>query len=331
MNTVTITIQDMNEAEASALIGPNDRNLQTLSLCCDREISFRDNTFFVSDCSEETASVVRKVLTSMHRLTSQGKTVSSQDIIYAYRLYSRGENIDYEEMQSLLVGRTLSGKPVYPKTRGQYAFVRAMEENPIVFALGPAGTGKTYLAVIRAVTALKKGDVKRIVLTRPAVEAGENLGFLPGDLKEKVDPYLTPLYDALHAMLGSEQTERLMEKGTIEVAPLAYMRGRTLDDSYVILDEAQNTTTSQMKMFLTRLGFHSRLVITGDVTQIDLDPRQESGLVQAARILRDIREIEVVELTADDVVRHPLVQKIIERYSEETPEYRTDSRKTKYR
>ena len=316
MDTVTIIIDNLNDADAAALIGPNDRNLQTLSLCTEKDISFRNNTFFVKDCSEEDASVIRNVLEAMHRLILQGKAVSAQDIIYAERLYRRGEQIDYDVIHSAAVGRTLSGRTIVPKTKGQYEFVEAMNENPIVFALGPAGTGKTFLAVIRAVTALKKGDVKRIVLTRPAVEAGENLGFLPGDLKEKVDPYLTPLYDALHDMLGAEQTERLMEKGTIEIAPLAYMRGRTLDDSYVILDEAQNTTVPQMKMFLTRLGFHSRMVITGDVTQIDLDPRTESGLVQASRILRGIREIAVVELSADDVVRHPLVQKIIERYSE---------------
>jgi phosphate starvation-inducible PhoH-like protein len=201
-----------------------------------------------------------------------------------------------------------------PRTKGQKEFVQAMADNPIVFAIGPAGTGKTYLAVVQAVSALKKGEVKRIVLTRPAVEAGENLGFLPGDLKEKVDPYLTPLYDALNVMLGREQTEKLIERGIVEIAPLAYMRGRTLEDSYVILDEAQNTTAMQMKMFLTRLGFHSRMVVTGDTTQIDLKPNIESGLIQAAKILEGIKEIEIIQLTGDDVVRHPLVQKIIERY-----------------
>ena len=191
-----------------------------------------------------------------------------------------------------------------------------MDSSSIVFAIGPAGTGKTFLAVIKAVSELKKGNVRRIVLTRPAVEAGENLGFLPGDMKEKVDPYLTPLYDALHDMLGVEKTESLIEKGTIEIAPLAYMRGRTLDDSFVILDEAQNTTGAQMKMFLTRLGFHSRMVITGDITQLDLKKGEESGLTQASSILGGIDEISIIHLTGDDVVRHPLVQKIVERYSE---------------
>ena len=214
-----------------------------------------------------------------------------------------------------MIGRTLTGKAIAPKTKGQYSFVKAVEDNAIVFAIGPAGTGKTYLAVIRAVSAMKKGEVKRIVLTRPAVEAGESLGFLPGDLKEKVDPYLTPLYDALHDMLGVEQTEKLIEKGTIEIAPLAYMRGRTLDDSFVILDEAQNTTPAQMKMFLTRLGFNSKMVITGDNTQIDLKTGTKSGLDDAANILKDIEGIKIIHLTSDDVVRNPLVQKIIERYS----------------
>ncbi|MBR2067471.1 MAG: PhoH family protein, partial [Solobacterium sp.] len=228
----------------------------------------------------------------------------------------KGEAVDFEKYTKKFVGRTLAGKAIYPKTDGQYAFVEAMEKKTIVFAIGPAGTGKTYLAVIFAVNALKKGDVKRIVLTRPAVEAGENLGFLPGDLKEKVDPYLTPLYDALNDMLGREQVEKLIEKGTIEIAPLAYMRGRTLNDSFVILDEAQNTTTSQMKMFLTRLGFHSHMVITGDITQIDLHKNISSGLQEASCILKGIEDIEVLELTSDDVVRHPLVQKIIERYED---------------
>ena len=243
-----------------------------------------------------------------------GKNISEQDVIYIYRLVTRNEDINLEDMNQHVVGRTLAGKAIMPKTKGQLAFVKAMQEKPIVFAIGPAGTGKTYLAVIQAVTALKKGDVKRIVLTRPAVEAGENLGFLPGDLKEKVDPYLTPLYDALRVCLGNEKTEVLIEKGTIEIAPLAYMRGRTLDDCYVILDEAQNTTTSQMKMFLTRLGFNSKMIITGDITQIDLEHKIKSGLEEASAILKGIDDIAILHLSSDDVVRHPLVQKIIERY-----------------
>ena len=203
---------------------------------------------------------------------------------------------------------------IYPKTIGQKEYYFALKNNDVVFGIGPAGTGKTYLAVVFAVDALKNNIVKKIILTRPAVEAGENLGFLPGDLKEKVDPYLRPLYDALHDMLGVEQTERYIEKGVIEIAPLAYMRGRTLEDAYVILDEAQNTTDNQMKMFLTRLGFNSKMIITGDITQIDLPRGMESGLVKALKILNGVKGVSFIHLSAMDVVRHPVVQRIIERY-----------------
>ena len=213
-----------------------------------------------------------------------------------------------------MLARAHSGKAISPKTEGQRSFIEAMEKKTIVFAVGPAGTGKTYLAVAYAVSMLKKGEIHRIILTRPAVEAGESLGFLPGDLKEKVDPYLRPLYDALHDLMGAETTEKLIEKGTIEIAPLAYMRGRTLDDAVIILDEAQNTTPAQMKMFLTRLGFQSRMIITGDVTQVDLPKSQRSGLMDAVGLLKGIEEIGVLQLSSDDVVRHPLVQKIIDRY-----------------
>ena len=219
-----------------------------------------------------------------------------------------------DELYQIKIARTMSGKLIYPKTLGQKEYYYALKNNDVVFGIGPAGTGKTYLAVVFAVDALKNNLVKKIVLTRPAVEAGENLGFLPGDLKEKVDPYLRPLYDALHDMLGVEQTERLIEKGVIEIAPLAYMRGRTLEDAYVILDEAQNTTDNQMKMFLTRLGFNSKMIITGDVTQIDLPRGVESGLVRAMDILNNVKGISFIHLTAIDVVRHPVVQRIIERY-----------------
>ena len=309
------SLEGLEESEAMILIGSSDRNLRILGECLGLQISYRDGVFIVPDADEEQAETVRRVLMKLLQLVRTRKQVLDQDVIYACRQITQNKDIDYEEMSSKVVGRTMSGKAIVPKTRGQLEFVKAMDENAIVFAIGPAGTGKTYLAVVKAVSALKKGDVKRIVLTRPAVEAGENLGFLPGDLKEKVDPYLTPLYDALHDTLGSEQTEKLM--GTIEIAPLAYMRGRTLNDAYVILDEAQNTTTAQMKMFLTRLGFHSHMIITGDITQIDLSNNTVSGLVEAARILQDMRDIAILELTPDDVVRHPLVQKIIERYSQE--------------
>lgn len=315
--TVRLSVGDVTEEESLMICGPNERNLRVMSECFGVEISSRSGSFFVQNADEDTIEKIQSVLLSLISMIRKGKSIGEQDIIYMTRLAGRNEHADFESMSSMVIGRTLAGKAVVPKTMGQYHFAKAMNENTIVFAIGPAGTGKTYLAVIQAVSALKKGEVKRIVLTRPAVEAGENLGFLPGDLKEKVDPYLTPLYDALHVMLGNEKTEVLIEKGTIEIAPLAYMRGRTLDDSYVILDEAQNTTASQMKMFLTRLGFHSHMVITGDVTQIDLDRHAKSGLVQASDILKNIPDIEIVHLSSDDVVRHPLVQKIIERYEQD--------------
>ncbi len=313
-NQKTIEFHGLDENTYINFCGPNDSNLKILSKCCGKEISFRNEKLMISDCDEITKMNLAKVCAKLLSRAQDGKSITEQDVIYQYRLVTRNEDFDYQEMNQHIVGRTLAGKVIMPKTKGQLEFVQALHKNPIVFAIGPAGTGKTYLAVIQAVTALKKGEVKRIVLTRPAVEAGENLGFLPGDLKEKVDPYLTPLYDALHVMLGNEKTEVLIEKGTVEIAPLAYMRGRTLDDCYVILDEAQNTTTSQMKMFLTRLGFNSKMIITGDITQIDLDHKTKSGLEEASEILQGIDEISIVHLSSDDVVRHPLVQKIIERY-----------------
>lgn len=314
MNSEVIEFSGLQEATYISFCGVNDANLKVLSQCCGKRISFRDEKLMIQDCDEVTKMNIARVAAKLLEKAENGKNISEQDVIYIYRLVTRNEDINLEDMNQHVVGRTLPGKAIMPKTKGQLAFVKAMQDKPIVFAIGPAGTGKTYLAVIQAVTALKKGDVKRIVLTRPAVEAGENLGFLPGDLKEKVDPYLTPLYDALRVCLGNEKTEVLIEKGTIEIAPLAYMRGRTLDDCYVILDEAQNTTTSQMKMFLTRLGFNSKMIITGDITQIDLEHKIKSGLEEASAILKGIDDIAILHLSSDDVVRHPLVQKIIERY-----------------
>lgn len=314
MNSEVIEFSGLQEATYISFCGVNDANLKVLSQCCGKRVSFRDEKLMIQDCDEVTKMNIARVAAKLLEKAENGKNISEQDVIYIYRLVTRNEDINLEDMNQHVVGRTLAGKAIMPKTKGQLAFVKAMQDKPIVFAIGPAGTGKTYLAVIQAVTALKKGDVKRIVLTRPAVEAGENLGFLPGDLKEKVDPYLTPLYDALRVCLGNEKTEVLIEKGTIEIAPLAYMRGRTLDDCYVILDEAQNTTTSQMKMFLTRLGFNSKMIITGDITQIDLEQKIKSGLEEASAILKGIDDIAILHLSSDDVVRHPLVQKIIERY-----------------
>lgn len=318
MANKTIKIDDMTGLEAMSLMGIEDRNLKVIEQRFDKEITFRDNAFIIKDCDDYTAGKIEEVLMTLYEIARKSQNVSEQDVSYACRLVSKSEKVSFDYLSSSIIGRTLTGKAIAPKTIGQLDFVEAINANTIVFAIGPAGTGKTFLAVIKAVSELKAGNVKRIVLTRPAVEAGESLGFLPGDLKEKVDPYLTPLYDALHDMLGLEQTDKLIEKGTIEIAPLAYMRGRTLDDSFIILDEAQNTTPAQMKMFLTRLGYNSKMVITGDITQIDLKPHTKNGLIDASKILGGIDEIKVIHLTSDDVVRHPLVQKIIEKYSSES-------------
>jgi phosphate starvation-inducible PhoH-like protein len=222
----------------------------------------------------------------------------------------------FGELYNEEIAKTAKGKSIKVKTIGQRYYIQAIKKQDLVFGIGPAGTGKTYLAVVMAINALKNGHVKRIILTRPAVEAGESLGFLPGDLKEKVDPYLRPLYDALHDLLGMEQTQRMIERGTIEIAPLAYMRGRTLEDAFVILDEAQNTTEAQMKMFLTRLGFGSKMVITGDRTQIDLPKGMKSGLVRVEEILKNVKGLSFVYFEQSDVVRHPLVAKIITAYEQ---------------
>lgn len=255
-----------------------------------------------------------KALEGMITLINKGEQLNEQNVRYCISLVNEGESDKIETLGGDCICITTSGKPVRPKTLGQKKYIDCINRNTIVFGVGPAGTGKTYLAVAMAVKAFRAKEVNRIILTRPAVEAGEKLGFLPGDLQQKVDPYLRPLYDALFEMLGAENFQKYQEKGSIEVAPLAYMRGRTLDDSFIILDEAQNTTPEQMKMFLTRLGFNSKIVVTGDVTQIDLPDGKKSGLKEAVRILKGIDDIEAVHFTEKDVVRHRLVQDIIKAY-----------------
>ena len=264
--------------------------------------------------SQQQIEKTKKVIYSLLKLIVSGVSISRRDVIYAQKLVEKDKLDQLSELYHIKIARTYNGKLIYPKTLGQKSYYYALKNNDVVFGIGPAGTGKTYLAVVFAVAALKNNEVKKIILTRPAVEAGENLGFLPGDLKEKVDPYLRPLYDALYDMLGVEQTEKLMGKGVIEIAPLAYMRGRTLEDAYVILDEAQNTTDNQMKMFLTRLGFRSKMIVTGDISQIDLPRNTTSGLIRALDILEGVKGISFIHLSAMDVVRHPVVQRIIERY-----------------
>lgn len=254
------------------------------------------------------------ILKKMTQLVQQGIQLNSTDVVSAMKMADRGTLDYFLDLYTEILIKDAKGRAVRVKNYGQRQYVNAIKHNDVTFGVGPAGTGKTYLAVVMAIASLKRGDVEKIILTRPAVEAGESLGFLPGDLKDKVDPYLRPIYDALYAILGAEHTNRLMERGVIEIAPLAYMRGRTLDGAFVILDEAQNTTNAQMKMFLTRLGFGSKMIVNGDVTQIDLPSNSRSGLVQAMGILKDVNHIEFVQFTADDVVRHPVVAAIINAY-----------------
>lgn len=267
------------------------------------------------------ASAISALLT----LASKGETLNEQNVRYAISLSDEGNADKLTQLGGDCICITSKGKPIKPKTLGQQKYVEAIKNNTIVVAIGPAGTGKTYLAVAQAVAAFREHSVNRIVITRPAVEAGEKLGFLPGDLQQKVDPYLRPIYDALFDMLGAESFARYQERGNIEVAPLAYMRGRTLDDSFIILDEAQNTTHEQMKMFLTRLGFGSKMVVTGDITQIDLPDAKKSGLIEASRVLKGVEDIDIIKFTQKDVVRHQLVQRIVKAYDKYEEQKRSRS------
>ncbi|WP_019119930.1 PhoH family protein [Brevibacillus massiliensis] len=309
-----VSIRFTDAAEALMLFGPHDVYLKQIEDHTTAKIIIRSEELAISGDKEEVDKLA-SLFDVLIQLVRRGMTLSERDVAYALKLADRGEAKQLLCLFDEEVARTQRGKPIRAKTLGQRHYLSAIKRHDIVFGIGPAGTGKTYLAVVMAVSALKSGRVKRIVLTRPAVEAGESLGFLPGDLQEKVDPYLRPLYDALYDMLGNEQVLKMMERGLIEVAPLAYMRGRTLEDCFVILDEAQNTTYEQMKMFLTRLGFGSKMVVTGDVTQIDLPKGKKSGLQAAERILRDIPEISFIHFQEADVVRHSLVQKMIQAYA----------------
>ena len=265
---------------------------------------------------EQTIRQAKSVFNNLLELSKRGNTITEQNVDYALSLSFTEKDDQILEIDKDIICRTITGKPVKPKTMGQKQYVDLIRKKMIVFGIGPAGTGKTYLAMSMAIQAFKSGEVSRIILTRPAIEAGEKLGFLPGDLQSKIDPYLRPLYDALYQIMGAESFQKNMEKGLIEVAPLAYMRGRTLDNAFIILDEAQNTTPAQMKMFLTRIGFGSKAVITGDATQKDLAPGSKSGLDVALRVLKNVEEIGICKLTSKDVVRHPLVQKIVQAYDD---------------
>lgn len=308
-----VKLEAYNIEQLVNLSGVKDENLEVLEDHFQVEISLRGDEMSIVG-SQQQIEKTKKVIYSLLKLIVSGVSISRRDVIYAQKLVEKDKLDQLSELYHIKIARTYNGKLIYPKTLGQKSYYYALKNNDVVFGIGPAGTGKTYLAVVFAVAALKNNEVKKIILTRPAVEAGENLGFLPGDLKEKVDPYLRPLYDALYDMLGVEQTEKLMEKGVIEIAPLAYMRGRTLEDAYVILDEAQNTTDNQMKMFLTRLGFRSKMIVTGDISQIDLPRNTTSGLIRALDILEGVKGISFIHLSAMDVVRHSVVQRIIERY-----------------
>lgn len=319
-NKIIWTFDDV--AVYHALVGPMNTNLKMIMLEIDDQLDEIITGEHISLTIEKGVQieVLKQFLTIFTELYKSNIKLEMRDLSYLINILKSNKNslsianiISFYQKKHVLLS-TFEGQKIYPKTFMQYEFIEKMEENQVIFATGSAGTGKTYLAMAYAVSALKKNRIKKIIITRPAVEAGEKLGFLPGDLKEKVDPYLIPIYDALDVFLGKEQVTKLVEKGVIEIAPLAYMRGRTLDNAYIILDEAQNTTTSQMQMFLTRLGFNSKMIITGDITQIDLPRYATSGLVEAKHLLHNINGLTFVEFTKNDVMRHPIVAKIIEKY-----------------
>ncbi len=310
-----------------ALFGVRDENVETIRRELNVEIFAHGNEITLSG-EEEKVRQARAVLERLLGIVARGESIDKTRIRYAVELAGEGNADRIDEIMRDVIAITYRGRQVKCKTLGQKQYVEAIKANTCTFAVGPAGTGKTYLAIAMAVVALKNKDVERIILTRPAVEAGEKLGFLPGDLQQKVDPYLRPLYDALNDMMGAESYQRLLERGAVEVAPLAYMRGRTLSDAFIILDEAQNTTSEQMKMFLTRMGMGSKMIITGDVTQIDLPAGKRSGLVEALEVLKGVEDIGMVRLTHRDVVRHELVQAIVKAYEkhDKQSEYRREGR-----
>lgn len=323
MSQIERTIQLENDI-ILPVFGQFDSNIRKIEKSCGVQIVNRgDDVKVVGE--ERGIHKAWNVLNSMAALARRGEEITEQNLEY---FISSAEEADLQELEKVydnLICITANGRPLKPKTMGQKKYIDLMRDNTVVFGIGPAGTGKTYLAMAMAITAFKNNEVNRIILTRPAIEAGEKLGFLPGDLQQKVDPYLRPLYDALYEIMGVENFTKNMEKGLIEVAPLAYMRGRTLDNAYIVLDEAQNTTPEQMKMFLTRIGYGSKAVITGDLTQIDLAEGKRSGLLEATKILSGIEGIGMITLTNKDVVRHPLVQKIILAYEKFESRKRSDA------
>ncbi|RGI31142.1 PhoH family protein [Vagococcus sp. CY52-2] len=301
--------------ESNDLFGTHDKHIKILEEYLNVSISSRGEVVHLSG-NVENVSMVQDILTAIQQLILRGHKITSSDMLTAIQLAEKGQLETFFSLYEHALLKDNKGNAIRVKNDGQKKYIQAIKKNDVTFGIGPAGTGKTFLAVVMAVSSLKKGEVEKIILTRPAVEAGENLGFLPGDLQEKVNPYLRPVYDALYQVLGMEHTARLMDRGVIEIAPLAYMRGRTLEEAFVILDEAQNTTNAQMKMFLTRLGNHSKMIINGDKTQIDLPRGVESGLIHAEKILRGIKRIAFIEFSTQDVVRHPVVADIIKAYAD---------------
>lgn len=313
------------------ILGDMDKYLRKLQRQFSVNIIDRDGLLKIIG-EEENAEKTKEVLLSLLKLSEKGNRISEQNVDYAISLtIKEGKAEQLLQLEEDFVARTALGKPVKPKTLGQKSYVDKIRKNMITFGVGPAGTGKTYLAMAMAITAFREEEVSRIILTRPAIEAGEKLGFLPGDLQSKVDPYLRPLYDALYNIMGPEQYLANAEKGLIEVAPLAYMRGRTLDNAYIILDEAQNTTPAQMKMFLTRIGFGSKVIVTGDLTQKDLEEGKRSGLEDAVFILKNVEGIAFSELTSEDVVRHPLVQRIVNAYEKDEERKKRENHANRHR
>ena len=312
MNEITMTIP---ENQVANVFGHFDVHIKKIERALKVTVVLRGDQLKVIG-SETNAKGAYEVFSQLIALAERGNVITEQNVNYALALLEEHKGNEIIEIDKDIICHTINGKPVKPKTIGQKQYVDSIRKKMIVFGMGPAGTGKTYLAMAMAITAFKNNEVNRIILTRPAIEAGEKLGFLPGDLQSKIDPYLRPLYDALYQIMGAESFQRNMEKGLIEVAPLAYMRGRTLDNAFIILDEAQNTTPAQMKMFLTRIGFGSKVVVTGDATQKDLAPGAKSGLDIALKVLKNIEDIAICRLTNEDVVRHPLVQKIVQAYDD---------------
>ncbi len=322
-------ILDIPASHENNIFGGLDIHLKKIERALNIEVILRDGSVRISG-ETENLQEARRVFDELLKLSERGNTITEQNVNYILSLAKEKSPVSMAEIDKDLIAFTIQGKPVKPKTLGQKKYVDAIREKMMVFGVGPAGTGKTYLAMAMAIQAFKQDEVGKIILTRPAIEAGENLGFLPGDLQSKIDPYLRPLYDALYQIMGADSFIKNSEKGLIEVAPLAYMRGRTLDNAFIILDEAQNTTPAQMKMFLTRIGFGSKVVITGDLSQKDLPFAAISGLEQSLKVLKDVEEIGVSYLTNKDVVRHPLVQKIVHAYEKyEAREQYRENRKNK--